>query len=336
MWFDNKGNDMDVVLYSMADIVRNVKGFPFVPRMTSADYENVIDMVRQTTSGGEYNFARLDELDEAAKADMYYMGICGSQFLKENDHAAILLNKDNKSAIVVNDEEHLRITSLQAGSDFMEAYKAADNIALMLERQLEIAYSEKLGFLTSRIHSVGTGLHIGFVVCIPGVDKTTNMVNVIKDRLRKMDWTMESRSIPGVGFEQGVYVISNSTTLGLTEEELLKRATTIISDIINIEHKCRASLIKNRYSAIEDKYYRAYALLGNARKMDLLEAFEHISWLRLGHGYIKNDETNLDWDLINNLHYKVRRDYELLDTIKNKNSVGGFKRADKIRAIINN
>ncbi len=335
MWFDNKGNDMDVVLYSVANIVRNVKGFPFVPRMISADYENVIDIVRQTTSGGDYSFARIAELDNEAKADIYNSAFSNSKFLNDNDHAAILLNKNGKSAIVLNDGEHIRITALEAGSGFMAAYKEADSIALMLERQLEIAYSEKLGFLTSNINSVGTGLTLGIVVCIPGIDKTSNMINHVKDRLKKFDWAIDQYPIPNVGFEQGVYIVHNITTLGTTEEQLLMNATTIINEIIQCEHKCRANLIQNRYQIIEDKYYRAHAILGNARKLDLLEAFEHLNWLRLGFGNIKDDETNLDWDMINNLLYRVRKDYELLDSRSNKNSVGGFKRAEKVREIIN-
>ena len=69
MWYENEGMNMDTVLSTKVIINRNIKGFPFPPKMSDADKENVLGMVRQAAGSMGLNFVRTDELDEAAKAE---------------------------------------------------------------------------------------------------------------------------------------------------------------------------------------------------------------------------------------------------------------------------
>ena len=71
MWYENDGKNMDVVLSTKIILNRNIKGFPFPPKMSDSDRENVLGMVRQAAGSMDLNFVRTDELDDAAKADLY-------------------------------------------------------------------------------------------------------------------------------------------------------------------------------------------------------------------------------------------------------------------------
>ena len=47
MWYENEGNNKDVILSTKIILSRNIKGFPFPPKMSDADRENVLGMIRQ-------------------------------------------------------------------------------------------------------------------------------------------------------------------------------------------------------------------------------------------------------------------------------------------------
>ena len=71
MWYEEKGQNTDVVLSTKVVINRNIKGFPFPVKMSDADRENVLGMVRQAAGPIGLNFVRTDELDDTAKQDLY-------------------------------------------------------------------------------------------------------------------------------------------------------------------------------------------------------------------------------------------------------------------------
>ena len=74
------------------------------------------------------------------------------------------------------------------GTDVATAYKRADELAVKFEQSMDIAYSDKFGFLTSQIKSVGTGMQLIMTLALPGIEKTEGAVNVLARRVEKYDW----------------------------------------------------------------------------------------------------------------------------------------------------
>ncbi len=334
MWYEKKGKDTDVVLSTKVTIMRNIKGFQFPAKMNDADRENAMGMMRQAAGNMGFNFIRCDEMDDNAKKDLYDQYYCKYAFLNDNKKTAFLLGQKEGLGVTLNDREHMAIESFVPGSDAVSAYKAAEEVAVNFEKNMEIAYSDKMGFLTSDIKFVGTGLQISFLVAIPGIEKTAGALMILSKRAEKYDWVISPILQADGNKENGMFEIKSIATLGVSESEMVERALRVIADVVKLERSCRVNISKKKSLIIEDQFYRSYALLSYARKIEAAEAINFLNWIRLGRGQIKDDNVKLDWDKINLLTHKVRRDYKSVDAKTKRTAATAQDRADEIRRII--
>ena len=309
MWYEKEGNNMDVVLSTKIVLNRNIKGFPFPPKMSDADRENVLGMARQAAGTMGLNFVRTDELDDTAKADLYNQFYAGYAFLNSNAKTGYLMSKTEGLGVIINNTDHISIVSMVPGTDVVTAYKRADDLAVQFEKSMDIAYTDKFGFLTSQIKSVGTGMQLMMTLALPGIEKTEGAVQVLAKRVEKYDWQMIPMTHSDGIRESGIYVLTNVATLGITEQELIDKTKKVQEDIIKLENSCRKNICTKKKGVVEDQYYRAYATLSYCRRIETAEALTLINWLRLGQNYIDTSDADLDWNKINKLTQKVRRNY---------------------------
>ena len=309
MWYEKEGNNMDVVLSTKIVLNRNIKGFPFPPKMSDADRENVLGMARQAAGSMGLNFVRTDELEDTAKADLYNQFYAGYAFLNSNAKTGYLMSKTEGLGVIINNTDHISIVSMVPGTDVVTAYKRADELAVQFEKSMDIAYTDKFGFLTSQIKSVGTGMQLMMTLALPGIEKTEGAVQVLAKRVEKYDWQMIPMTHSDGIRESGIYVLTNVATLGITEQELIDKTRKVQEDIIKLENSCRKNICTKKKGVVEDQYYRAYATLSYCRRIETAEALTLINWLRLGQNYIDTSDADLDWNKINKLTQKVRRNY---------------------------
>ncbi len=311
MWYENEGKNKETVLSTKVIINRNIKGLPFPPKMSDADRENVFGMVRQAAGTLGLNFVRTDELDDTAKADLFNQFYSGYSFLNAKDSkTGFLLSKTEGLGVIINSTDHISIVSMVPGTDIATAYKRADDLAVKFEQTMDIAYTDKFGFLTSQIKSVGTGMQILMTLALPGIEKTEGAVQVLSRRAEKYDWQLIPMTHSDGLRESGIYVLANLATLGVTEEEILEGAQKIQTDIIKLENTCRKNIWTKKKILIEDQYYRAYATLRYCRRIEVAEALTLVNWLRLGQDYVDTSDADVNWNRINKLTQRVRRNYQ--------------------------
>lgn len=123
----------------------------------------------------------------------------------------------------------------------------------------------------------------------------TSHINSLTEAIRKMGLTV--RGLYGEGTEAtgNLYQVSNQTTLGEREEDIINKLNKIIIQIVNKERNVRKFLKERKGLELEDKIYRSYGILKNSRLMSSKEAMNHLSTLKLGFdcGYF-SDDSNLN------------------------------------------
>lgn len=94
---------------------------------------------------------------------------------------------------------------------------------------------------------------------------------------------MNIRGVYGEGSKtQGnMYQVSNKQSLGITEKEMIKNIRVITDKMIEQERLARKYLGKNSRS-LEDKVYRSYGILTNARILSSEETRSLLSDVKLG------------------------------------------------------
>ena len=121
---------------------------------------------------------------------------------------------------MLNEEDHLRLQGLHSGFALEPAYAEVDRLDAELGQRLAFAFHPEFGYLTSCPTNVGTGLRASVLIHLPGLVLTKEISKVLQG-LAQVGLTF--RGLYGEGSEVvgNFFQMSNQTTLGSSEEELL-------------------------------------------------------------------------------------------------------------------
>jgi protein arginine kinase len=195
--------------------------------------------------------------------------------------SAVLL--DGQLGSMVNEEDHLRLQGLYSGLALEAAWAGVGTLDAELGQRLAFAFHPEFGYLTSCPTNVGTGLRASVLIHLPGL-VLTKEINKVLQSLVQVGLTF--RGLYGEGSEVvgNFFQLSNQTTLGKSEAELLDHLGKIVRQVIGYEEQARQVLFREAPGVIEDKVWRAYGLLRYARTLSFDEAMNLLSGVRLGVG----------------------------------------------------
>lgn len=289
-WITASGPHADIVLSSRVRLARNVAGVPFSPRASDGDRLRVLQEVREAAAHSALLagavLVRVDELTANERRLLHERHLV-SRELAELDAAvarsgsAVLVG--DEAALMVNEEDHLRLQVFRSGFDISGAWERASRLERDLEAHLPLAYHPEFGFLTSCPTNVGTGLRASVLVHLPGLVLTQEIGKVLTG-LQQMGLTY--RGLYGEGSEVvgNFFQISNQTTLGRAEDELCDHLARVVAHVISRESEARRVLSRDAGYIIEDKLWRAYGTLRYARSLGAEEALNLLSGVRLAVG----------------------------------------------------
>ncbi|MFP4143668.1 MAG: protein arginine kinase [Phycisphaeraceae bacterium] len=287
-WLRGAGPHSDIVISSRIRYARNLAGFPFVNRASRQQRWSILTRAKQEILSNRI-------ADDVLWVDLPESPLLDRQLLVERhlisrQHAtgsgdmprAVALDPAETFAIMINEEDHLRIQVLRSGMQLSEAYDHIDAIDDALEEHLDFAYSKRFGYLTCCPTNVGTGIRVSVMLHLPAL-KLTGEIDKVKRAARDMHLAV--RGLFGEGSEAlgDLYQVSNQTTLGKSEQEILADFEhTIVPQIIAYEQQARQALLRQRPEQLDDKIWRAWALLTYARVLGTDEVLDLLSHLRLG------------------------------------------------------
>jgi len=143
------------------------------------------------------------------------------------------------------------------------------------------AFHDRWGYLTACPTNVGTGIRVSVMLHLPALVITRQIDKVFRS-LHKI--SLAVRGLYGEGSQAmgDFYQISNQTTLGETEEEIIDRLVKVIEQVIEHEQNARQMLLERRANMLLDQIGRAYGILGHARAIASKEALNLLSVMKLG------------------------------------------------------
>lgn len=183
--------------------------------------------------------------------------------------------------MMVNEEDHLRLQVLLGGFQPDEAWDMLNELDEELSVRLPYAFHHEFGFLTSCPTNAGTGLRASVLIHLPGL-VLTKEINRVLQGIAQVGLTF--RGLYGEGSEVigNLFQVSNQTTLGKSEEDLIEQLGRIVGKVIDFERDARGVLVREAPAVVEDKVWRAYGILRHARSISAHEMINLLSGLRLG------------------------------------------------------
>ena len=290
-WLDASGPRSDMVLSTRIRLARNLAGRVFGMRNSAADRESILTVVQEAARDvPQLDHAMLIRLDHLPQLDRQLLherhlvskDIAGLEPTGRVRAGAALLVQD-QVGLMVNEEDHLRLQGLCSGFALEAAYDAVNGVDSELGQRLAFAFHPEFGYLTSCPTNVGTGLRASVLIHLPGLVLTKEISKVLQG-LSQVGLTF--RGLYGEGSEVvgNYFQLSNQTTLGKSEFDLLDHLGKMVQQVITYEEQARQVLLRDAPTVIEDKVWRAYGLLRYARSLSFEETMNLLSGVRLGVG----------------------------------------------------
>lgn len=286
-WLRTSGREGDVVMSSRIRFARNIAGFPFPHRAKREERRELLALVRDRALDSLNTpgllWVDLEESPLLERLVLHERHLISKQHARAAEPRAVAISSpDEWLSIMVNEEDHLRIQVMRSGLALEEALAKIETVDEKLEERLDFAFSPRFGFLTACPTNVGTGLRVSAMLHLPAL-KLTGEIDKVRRAAKALNVAV--RGFYGEGSEAvgDIYQLSNQTTLGRTEHDLLAElAQRIIPEVIQYERHARGVLMERRRSFLEDRLHRALGVLLHARMIDAEESLQQLSLVRLG------------------------------------------------------
>lgn len=279
-WYDKIASTDDVVISSRVRLARNLEGFAFPQRLDEESSKKAALSVKQALEneyGTELVFTEINKNPE--KDVLVEEHIISPEFSEEKGvYKSLACDGESKLAIMINEEDHIRIQAIMPGFCLDEAYDAANRADDAIIKGTNVAYDEKLGFLTSCPTNLGTGMRASVMLHLPALS-VFGYIKSLVGLMNKIGLTV--RGIYGEGSEASanMYQISNQVSLGISEEDTISKLKSAVNQVVEKEREMRKKLLDDTETL--DRLWRSYGALRYARRIDTKEASNLISNVRL-------------------------------------------------------
>ncbi len=330
-WLADCGPDDDISISTRIRLARNLLDFPFPIQADEAVLKSVALGVKTAVrDSGALKSPVVIEMEDISDVDggvLVERRLISGELLQRPVGAALLLDGEESLSVMVNEEDHLRLQTIRPGLALSEAWNAINEMDDRISSGLNFAFDPFLGFLTSCPTNVGTGMRASVMLHLPALALTGHM-DTLTQGVAKLGLAVRGMFGEGTGNLGNICQISNQSTLGESEEDILKRLNAVITQVVNHEKNARSKLLETRENFLLDSVGRAYGTLKYAYSISSQEALNSLSMLRLGVdlGLVKS----VDIHDVNELFILVQPAH----LQKNAGKILSSKERDEVRASI--
>ncbi|MDQ7780611.1 MAG: protein arginine kinase [Planctomycetota bacterium] len=283
-WLDASGPEADIVVSTRARLARNAAGHRFSTKATHKDKAEIETLASQKISELQDLNLHYVPLKEAPATDKLFLV---ERHLISKEHAnadwprGVAIAPESGISVMVNEEDHLRIQVLRSGFRLGEAEEAVYRVEDAIAKVLPFCFRPQFGYLTACPTNVGTGLRLSVLLHLP-VLAMLNQIDQVFRVLSRLSYIVRGLYGEGTRASGDFYQISNHVTLGKSEQQTVAEMEKLIPQIVKFERECRVKLISENRTRLEDRVWRAFGILSNARAINSEETLEHLSAVRLG------------------------------------------------------
>lgn len=301
-WFELSGRDTDVVISTRVRLARNLTKFPFPRKLDSDKAAQIVELVTEAAAPARLNSVDFDTLDMNSRLEYVEKHIVSPDFASGDLPRRLLVNDEESLSVMINEEDHLRIQAMGSGLCLEDCMTSALRLDTLLDSSLSFAFDTERGYLITCPTNLGCAMRLSVMLHLPAIIETGYIKSLVS-ALSKLGLTVRGMYGEGSGITGYVYQISNALSLGYTEAELLERLTSAVQNIITTERELRKASCEREET--EDRIWRAYGLLTNARSMSSGEAMKLLGELKLAAGTESDKLPIVDDRIINSLLTKI-------------------------------
>ncbi|MBI2814686.1 MAG: protein arginine kinase [Opitutae bacterium] len=274
-----------VVLMTRIRLARNLAAEPFPGWAKDARKREIRDRCMQAVAALPQMKRGLalpvENLDELQKQILVERHLISRELCHAKSGSGVVISKDQTCVVMVNEEDHLRIQVLRAGFQFKKVWATINQLDTDLEEHIDYAFSPKLGYLSACPTNLGTGIRASAMMHLPALVISSQMDKVVR-AVNQLGMAVRGLFGEGSDASGSIFQISNQTTLGESEEGIIRHLHGVLSTIVDQELNAREKLLETDPNKLFDKIGRAFGILQNGWLLNSGEAMNLLSLIRLG------------------------------------------------------
>jgi protein arginine kinase len=285
-WLNGMEDAQGILVSCRVRLARNLVDRPFVAKATTTDQEHIVGQVQEAAQRSralsQGHFCRMDILEKNERWLLVERRLASPALAEGKTRCGVLFEKDETLSVMINEEDHLRLQAILPGLNARQAWERVNALDDQLGGALEYAHSEKWGYLTACPTNTGTGLRVSVLMHLPALVLAEDMERIMRG-LTQMAFTVRGMYGEGTNALGNLFQVSNQTTLGRSEEEIVEELVQLTRLLIEYERDAQETLLNEARSQVEDKIGRAFGILSHARVLSSQEFMNLLSAVRLGY-----------------------------------------------------
>lgn len=273
-----------IVVESKIRLLRNLSGFEFPSMLAGDEGLKVLNKLADAILkiDGSFKLYKVKTLPELDLNIMHEKNLISSKLMDASGYGAVVLSEDENLSIMINESDHLSLNARSRGLNLINVYDRINDVDNQLLTKLDIAYDDSIGFLTSNLKDVGTGLKASITLFLPALT-IAGKIKEIEHSLSSQGFGFTTISEEGIDSRAYTYTISNTNTIGRKETDFVVKVTEFAIRLCEMEVKARSEMLSaSVVDDVKDKIYRAWGVLTNCFKLSVEEAEQFLGELKMG------------------------------------------------------
>lgn len=285
IWLKDEDSEESIALSSRIRLARNITNLKFPINSSDTEREYVKNVIALAVDNSgiikEPLSFKIVELSNIDRRFLMERHLVSKDFCAGNIGSELILDNDESFGIMINEEDHVRMQVFSAGFSLKKLWEKINEKDTTLSEEVSFVFDSDLGYLTSCPTNVGTGMRASVMLNLPGLSLLEHLPGVIRGA-EKLGMTV--RGLYGEGSDTigCMYQVSNQSTLGESEEEIIERLEKLIHQIVLSEKNARQILFRTKREFVLDVIGRAYGALKYSHIISEKESLKFLSALRMG------------------------------------------------------
>src|SRR5579883_1785136 len=200
-------------------------------------------------SQGKAAFFEAEQLSVLEKEFLFEHFLCEESFQNAGSGQGVAVDWDGHFLGLLNIGNHFEMHWIDCDDAWEETWSQLANLEKAIGKELSFAFSQKFGYLTSRLSDCGTALSVCAYLHIPALNHTGQLHTLLQNledvRAISMEGTMEH-------LLGDFLLVKNAFTLGVSEEAILRSVHLAATKLIGAERAARKTMMEKNDSAVKD------------------------------------------------------------------------------------
>ncbi|MEG1500614.1 MAG: ATP--guanido phosphotransferase, partial [Clostridiales bacterium] len=146
-WALAEGPQNDIVISTRLRLARNLEDIPFPKRLNPQQKREIAQKINQAIEksavlSGKYHYYEMAHLSSEKRRLLLEKHLISPQMAEGQPGCGVSIAADESVAMMINEEDHLRIQCFLPALQLKEAWSLADNLDNILAQELNWAYDK--------------------------------------------------------------------------------------------------------------------------------------------------------------------------------------------------